>query len=91
MSYYYKCGVEVHSKRVEILQKMGAPITCLAHSTTQRNMAFQVINGKTGNEIQVVPPETAQRLNHLSARAGVGVSRGVKMKHYSWGDKAKTK
>lgn len=39
----------------------------------------QVISGKTERALEVCTPEQAEHFNKLSARAGTGVSRGVKM------------
>jgi hypothetical protein len=37
-----------------------------------------VTNHKTGNEIQILPFEVAQRHNRMAARQGYGVSNGMK-------------
>lgn len=62
------CGVEVHPKRVEILQKNNKPITCLEHSAEQKVQGFQVNEGKAERYIQINTPEQTQRLNKLSRK-----------------------
>jgi hypothetical protein len=37
-----------------------------------------IANHKTGNEIQIMPMEDAQRLYRLSQRSGYGVCKGMK-------------
>lgn len=78
---YCKCGSEIPQKRVEFLQKYNKRICCVncAEGTVQKVAGFQVISGKTEREIQIVSQEEASMLNKLSARAGVGVSKGCKM------------
>lgn len=76
---YCKCGVEIHPKRVEILQKINKPLTCINCSTTQKVGGFMNTEGKTERTIIIAEMDTIENLHKLSARAGVGVSRGVKM------------
>lgn len=73
------CGVEIHPKRVEILQKMGKPLTCLEHSTTQKLGGYMNIEGKTERTIIIAEMNVIENLHKVSARAGTGVSKGVKM------------
>lgn len=88
MSKFCKCGVEIHPLRVKFLEKYNKPMTCVAHSTTQKVGGFMSVEGKTERTIIIAEMDTINRLHHLSARAGTGVSRGVKMnqsfdaKHY---------
>lgn len=74
-----KCGKEIHPKRVIILQKMKAPMTCVDCSATQKLGGFMSTEGKTERTIVIAPMETISMLEKMSARAGTGVSRGVKM------------
>lgn len=76
---YCHCGVEVHPKRVEFLKKANKPITCLEHSATQKVGGFMAIEGKTDRQIVIAEMDVIENLNRLSARAGTGVSKGVKM------------
>jgi hypothetical protein len=47
-------------------------------STTQRVGGVAIANHKTGNEIQIMPMEDANRLYKLSQRQGYGVCKGMK-------------
>jgi len=73
------CGIKIHPKRIEILTKMNKPITCLEHSTTQKVGGFMSTEGKTERTIVIAEMDTIENLHRLSARAGTGVSKGVKM------------
>jgi len=64
------CGCEVHPKRVEILNKTHAPITCLEHSTTEAVKGFQANFGKTEYYIEVVTPAQGARLQKLERKTG---------------------
>ena len=79
MSLCITCKIEVHPKRVDILNKMGKPITCLEHSATQKVGGFMSIEGKTERSIVIAEMDTIENLHRLSARAGMGVSKGCKM------------
>ena len=63
MSCIY-CNSEVHPKRIEILQKKGALITCIdcAEQKVHKVTGFQVNEGKSERSIEVCTPEQAQRL-----------------------------
>jgi len=52
--------------------------SCVSCSTTQRVGGVPITNHKTGNSIQVVPMEVANRINRLAARQGYGVCKGMK-------------
>ena len=47
-------------------------------STTQKVGGVAIANHKTGNEIQIMPMEDANRLYKLSQRQGYGVCKGMK-------------
>ena len=51
---------------------------CVSCSTTQRVGCAPITNHKTGNSIQVMPMELANRINRLAARKGYGVCQGMK-------------
>lgn len=76
---YCKCGAEIPQRRVEFLQKNQLPLTCIHHSTTQKVGGFMSTDGKTERTLIISDMSTIENLHKLSARAGVGVSRGVKM------------
>jgi hypothetical protein len=52
--------------------------SCVNCSTTQRVGGVAIANHKTGNEIQIMPMEDANRLYKLSQRQGYGVCKGMK-------------
>jgi hypothetical protein len=76
---FCKCGAEIPAKRVEFLQKAGKPLTCIAHSSTQKVGGFMASEGKTERTIIIAEMDVIEDLHKKSARVGVGVSRGVKM------------
>lgn len=75
------CGGDIHPKRVEFLQKKGMKVQCIncAEGNVQKKAGVQVISGKTERQLEICTPEQAARFEKLSARTGVGVSKGVKM------------
>lgn len=73
------CGEEVHLLRVKFLTKAGSPITCIKHSTTEKVGGFMATSGKTERELIIGSQESIENLHKAAARAGTGVSRGVKM------------
>lgn len=73
------CGCEVHPLRLKFLTKYSKPITCVNHSTAEKVGGFMTSTGKTERELIITSQETANQLYKMAARAGTGVSRGVKM------------
>ena len=51
---------------------------CVNCSTTEKVGCAPITNHKTGNAIQIVPMELANRINKLAARKGYGVCQGMK-------------
>jgi hypothetical protein len=51
---------------------------CISCSSVERVGGVAIANHKTGNEIQIMPMEDAQRLYKLSQRQGYGVCKGMK-------------
>lgn len=78
---FCKCGSEIHPKRVEFLQKHNKAMSCIscAEKTVEKLGGFMSTEGKTERTIIIAPMSTVANLQKLSARAGTGVSRGVKM------------
>lgn len=73
-----KCTKSIPEKRLKILPHTR---TCVDCSTTKRVGGHTLITGKnTYSEIQIVDPETADRLYQMQSRKGFGVSSGVKFK-----------
>ena len=58
-----KCGKSENYRIGVFVQKVGG---------------VAIANHKTGNEIQIMPKEDADRLYTLSQRQGYGVSKGIK-------------
>jgi hypothetical protein len=52
--------------------------SCVDCSTIQKVGGVAIANHKTGNEIQIMSKEDADRLYTLSQRQGYGVSKGIK-------------
>jgi hypothetical protein len=52
--------------------------SCVNCSTTQKVGGVPITNHKTGNSIQVVPMDVANKINRLAARQGYGVCKGMK-------------
>ena len=51
---------------------------CVKCSDVKPYGCAHVTNHKTGNEIQILPYEVAERHNRIAARQGYGVSNGMK-------------
>lgn len=67
MSNCIHCNIEVHPKRVEILNRTGASITCLEHSATQKVVGFKVSDAKS-TFLEVCTPEQKKRLDSLDRK-----------------------
>jgi len=52
--------------------------SCVNCSTVQPVGGVQIANHKTGNEIQILPMELANKINDLASRPGYGVMSGMK-------------
>jgi hypothetical protein len=51
---------------------------CIKCSDIKPYGCAHVTNHKTGNEIQILPHDVAERHNRIAARQGYGVSNGMK-------------
>jgi len=69
-----KCGNDMPLLR---LIKYGYR-SCVQCSTTPKLGCAPITNHKTGNAIQIVPMELANRLNRAAQRQGYGVCKGMK-------------
>lgn len=74
MTYCSKCGDEMPLLRIT---KYGYK-HCVRCSSVQKVGGVQITNHKTGNTIQILPAELADRINELSKREGYGVCKGMK-------------
>lgn len=70
------CGNDMPLLR---LTKFGY-IDCVNCSRIQKVGGVKIANHKTGNEIQILPMEDAERINNLGSRRGYGVCNGMKGK-----------
>jgi hypothetical protein len=79
MSCIY-CNNEVHPKRIEILKKRNALITCIecAEAKVAKVTGFQVNEGKSERSIQVCTPEQGARLKKMERKTG-GATGGPSM------------
>jgi ssDNA-binding Zn-finger/Zn-ribbon topoisomerase 1 len=74
MTSCIKCGNDM-----PILRKIKYGYTrCVNCSNIQKVGGVSITNHKTGNEIQIVPIEIANRINRLAQRSGYGVCKGMK-------------
>ena len=69
-----RCGGEMPLLR---LSKYGYN-HCVNCSTTAKVGCAPITNHKTGNTIQIVPMQLAERLTKASQRQGYGVCKGMK-------------
>ena len=69
-----RCGGNMPSLR---LSKYGYNY-CVNCSTTSKMGCIPITNHKTGNAVQIVPIELANRVNRLAQRQGYGVCKGMK-------------
>ena len=69
-----RCGGNMPSLR---FTKFGY-IDCIKCSKVEKVGGVKIANHKTGNEIQIVPMEDAERINALGNRRGYGVCNGMK-------------
>jgi len=54
---------------------------CIKCSDVKPYGCARVTNHKTGNEIQILPYDVAEKHNRIASRQGYGVSNGMKFKH----------
>jgi hypothetical protein len=76
-----KCGGDM-----PILRKIKYGYnSCIKCSTVQQVGGVQIVNHKSGNEIQIVSKDLAEKINELSDRPGYGISLGMqKNKGKKW-------
>ena len=68
-----KCGVAVPDGRIKLGYKV-----CVNCSTVERVACAPLTHHKTGNTIQIVSKEVADKVNKLASRKGYGVMTGMK-------------
>jgi len=79
---FCKCGVEIHPLRVELLKKWNKPLNCINCSVEQKVGGFMTSTGKTERELIISDMDIIDELHQKAARAGTGVSKGVKMRSF---------
>ena len=70
-----KCKEDIDSRRLKALPKTKVCVNC---STAEAVSCVDVIYHKTGNTIQIMDKESADKINKLSKRSGFGIMAGMK-------------
>jgi hypothetical protein len=70
-----KCKEEIHAARLKVLPKTKVCVNC---STAEAVSCVDVIYHKTGNTIQIMDKESADKINKLAKRSGFGIMAGMK-------------
>ena len=70
---YMKCNHKIPQARLDL-----GYTTCVACSTEQKLGCIDTINHKTGNSIQVMSREDADKASKLTKRAGFGTLRSLR-------------
>ena len=73
MGQCIKCLKSVPDGRIALGYK-----TCINCSTAKPYSCIAITNHKTGNTIQIVSKEVADKVNKLASRKGYGVMSGMK-------------
>ena len=69
---YMKCNHNIPQARLDLGYKV-----CIDCSTVEKLGCIDTINHKTGNTIQVMSREDAEKANKLTKRAGFGILRSI--------------
>jgi len=67
MSSICTCGNKIHPVRIKYNYR-----TCVDCSNTEAYGAVQIVNHKTGNEVQFLPKSQADAINKMAKRKGYG-------------------
>ena len=70
-----KCKEDIDSRRLKALPKTKVCVNC---STAEAVSCVDVIYHKTGNTIQIMDKESADKINKLAKRSGFGIMAGMK-------------
>ncbi len=62
-----RCGNAIHPVRIKYSYS-----TCVDCSRTEKYGAVQIVNHKTGNEVQFLPKSLADEINKSAKRKGYG-------------------
>lgn len=71
----FKCGSLIHPKRLELLPDTK---TCTSCSDIEKKGCVDVVYHKTGNTIQIMDAESAERINKASERVGFGSMKSMR-------------
>ena len=70
-----KCKETIDARRLNALPKTKVCVNC---STAEAVSCVDVIYHKTGNTIQIMDKESADKINKLAKRSGFGIMAGMK-------------
>ena len=70
-----KCKEDIDSRRLKALPQTKVCVNC---STAEAVSCVDVIYHKTGNTIQIMDKESADKINKLAKRSGFGIMAGMK-------------
>ena len=70
-----KCKEDINARRLKALPKTKVCVSC---STTEAVSCVDVIYHKTGNTIQIMDKQSADKINKLAKRSGFGIMSGMK-------------
>ena len=70
-----KCKEDIDSRRLKALPRTKVCVNC---STEEYVSCVDVIYHKTGNTIQIMDKESADKIKNLSRRSGFGIMAGMK-------------
>jgi len=70
-----KCKEDIDIRRLKALPKTKVCVNC---STAEAVSCVDVIYHKTGNTIQIMDKESADKINKLAKRSGFGIMAGMK-------------
>lgn len=70
-----KCQNKINQKRLEILPETKVCVEC---STTEAVSCVDITYHKTGNTIQIMDKQSADKINKMAKRNGFGIMSGMK-------------
>ena len=70
-----KCKDKINAKRLKALPQTKVCVSC---STTEAVGCVDITYHKTGNTIQIMDKESADKINKLAKRSGFGIMAGMK-------------
>jgi len=70
-----KCKEKIDDRRIKVLPKTKVCVKC---STTEAVSCVDITYHKTGNTIQIMDKESADKINKMAKRSGFGIMAGMK-------------